>query len=348
MLRAIADARSEILLEMYRFGSDRTGQRFADALARRAAEGLRVCIVYDAVGSWEASNAVFEQMRAAGCVVHEYNPIAPWRRRFRLGVVNRRDHRKLLVVDGHVGFTGGVNIGDPWASNAEGGGNWRDDMIRIEGPAAGAMRDVFMHTFRVLDDTAQTHPMVTLESVDALPVQVLANDYYRKRRAIRRAYLRTIRNARRYIYVSNSYFVPDWTVRRTLAAAAARGADVRVLLPGTSDVPAVWWAGRALYGWLMKRGIRLFEWQPTILHAKSAVVDDYWSTVGTYNLDYLSWRTNLEINVAVQDQGLAAAMKSRFLEDLSHAVEVEPRAWGYRPLANRLLERLFFTFRRFL
>ena len=136
MLEAIEAAEREILLEMYWFGSDAVGRQFAKALSSRARAGLRVRVIYDAVGSVQSDGRMFARMRDAGCEVEQYNPIAPWRARFRIGVVNHRDHRKLLIVDRRVGFTGGVNLGNEWAPESAGGGGWRDDTIRIEGPAA--------------------------------------------------------------------------------------------------------------------------------------------------------------------------------------------------------------------
>ncbi|MFW6051768.1 MAG: phospholipase D-like domain-containing protein [Myxococcota bacterium] len=350
MLEAIAEARREILVEMYWFASDGTGWRFADALRARAREGVDVRVMYDAVGSWETDEGLFEAMRADGCAVEDYNPIAPWRRRFNLGVVNNRDHRKMLVVDGRVGFTGGVNLGDEWAPESEGGHGWRDDVIRIEGPAVRAMRALFEHTWQSMRGrgalTAEVGPQPPFEGGTA--VQVLADRRPGGSRAIRRAYLDRIRYARERIHITNSYFVPDRAVRRALADAASRGVDVRVLVQGESDLPAVYFAGRHAYDWLLRHGVRLYEWHGSILHAKSAVVDDRWVAVGTYNLDWRSWRFNLEIVVAVEDARVGRAMEERFRRDLAQSVEVELRNWRYRPLSDRALESFFHLFRKLL
>ncbi len=352
MLDAIAAAKNEILLEMYWFHSDRTGTVFADLLSDKAREGVRVQIIYDAVGSWEASESMFDRMRAAGCDVHQFHPIAPWRKRFRVGVVNRRDHRKILVVDGRVFFTGGVNLGDPWAPPSEGGEGWRDDMIRVEGPAALQARAVFLETW-----TALGRPVLPRgewrPSDDEIPgcesrVRVLTNFHRGDRVAIRREYLERIAAARRYVYIANSYFVPDRVVRRHLADAAERGVDVRVLVPGEGDVQAVFYAGRSLYDRLLSSGIGLWEWQRAVLHSKSAVIDDHWCTVGTYNLDHRSWRFNLEVNVAIRDAAVGRAMKARFEQDLSASVPVDPRTRRFRPLSERLLESFFYLFRKLL
>ena len=195
MLEAIAAAEREVLLEMYWFGSDRTGWRFAEALMEKARAGIPVDVIYDAVGSIEADGALFDALRDAGCRVLEYNPIAPWRQRFRLGVVNNRNHRKMLIVDRKIGFTGGVNIGDPWAPEEEGGEGWRDDMIRIEGPAVEFMRRIFLHGWKSTvggtPPRASEPPAEELEDGEAdARVRVLANHYFGERRAIRRAHVR--------------------------------------------------------------------------------------------------------------------------------------------------------------
>lgn len=356
MLAAIEGAQSEVLFEMYWFASDRTGLRFADALSRKAREGLRVCVIYDAVGSLDADESMFSAMREAGCDVRQYNPIAPWRQRFKFGLVNNRDHRKILVVDQHLAMTGGVNAGDPWAPESEGGLGWRDDMILIEGVAALRMRDVFLYTWRELGgrDLAPTRSEASVRESDARipeegsPVRVLASHYRAARAAIRRSYLEQIGLARSHIYITNSYFVPDRVIRRSLGAAIKRGVDVKVLLPGESDVPAVQYAGRRLYTRLMREGIELYEWQGTVLHAKTAVIDDRWCTVGTYNMDYRSWRANLEVNVAVEDHGVAAAMAARFRADIARSGKIDPHDFRFRPLSERLFEHFFYLFRKLL
>lgn len=351
MLQAIAGATEEILLEMYWFASDRIGTVFAEALAAKASEGVRVQIIYDAVGSWEASSSMFAAMREAGCEIHQFNPIAPWRKRFNVGVVNRRDHRKMLVVDGRILFVGGVNIGDPWAPIADGGQGWRDDMIRIVGPAAQNGRAIFNETWLTLGRPVRASDWrPSLESVPGADtrVRVLANFFRGDRVAIRREYLRQITRARKQICISNSYFVPDRQVRSQLAAAVRRGVDVKVLLPGESDLVAVFYASRRLYDWLMRHGITLWEWQGPVLHTKSACIDDAWCTVGTYNLDYRSWRFNLEVNVAVEDPEVSTAMRVRFEQDLERSTPVDPRNWRFRPVSDRLIESFFYLFRRLL
>ncbi len=346
MLRAIEKAEHEILLEMYWFGSDATGRSFAAALSEKARKGVSCCVTYDAVGSWGVDTRMFDEMRAAGCEVYAYNPLRFWHPRWRVG--NRRNHRKMLLIDGRLGMTGGVNLGDLWAAPARGGYGFRDDLICIAGPAVAQMRDIFVATFEGAPAGRRPLPASIVPSAEgASPVHVLANDLRRHRRLIENAYIAAIERARSRVLIENSYFIPSRSVRRALANAVARGVDVRVVLPFTSDVPAVTYATRKLYGRLLRQGVALYEWGQSILHSKIAVVDD-WCTVGTHNLDYRSWIYNLEINVTVEDPAVASKLQARIERDISESVRVDPRTWQYRPLFDRLLEEFFYRFRRLL
>lgn len=353
MLEAIAEAKREIVLEMYWFASDELGWQFADTLIAKAEAGVRVRVIYDAVGSIQSDNRMFARMREAGCRVEQYNPIAPWRARFRIGVVNNRDHRKLLVVDRQVGFTGGVNLGNEWAPESAGGAGWRDDTIRVEGPAAEQMCDVFEFGWRRIVEPLSfarpgLRPPVDVGHGEGSRVRVLANHYFRERRAIRQAYLCQIRSAQRSVCITNSYFVPDRQIRRLLSQAVDRGAQVRVIVPGKSDVPAVRHAARKLYGRQLEAGIQLYEWQGPILHAKTAIIDGRWCTVGTYNLDSRSLRFNLEVVAAIEDASVAGAMEERFNQDLEHTSPVSYEDWKRRPLHQRMLDDFFYRFHKLL
>lgn len=350
MLDAIRGAREQILLEMYWFDSDRAGRRFAEALVAAATRGVEVAVIYDAIGSIGADPAMFTELRRAGVHVVEFGPVAPWRRRFRLERLTRRDHRKILVVDGEVGFTGGCNIADAWLPLEEGGRAWRDDMVSVRGPAARGLLLSVLGIWRRIGGV----PLLRIPRTEAPPagdmrVSVLGEaSFLRERREISRAYLSEIYRAKKRAWISAAYFLPDRSVRHALGRAAARGVDVRVLMPGESDVELVRHASRATWGYLLRRGVRLFEWLPGILHAKSAVIDGRWSTTGTFNLDYLSLRSNLEVNVSVDDEVFGAAMEGAFLRDLEQSREIDRAAFRYRPLGERLLELVAYRFRKFL
>jgi len=349
MLGAIAAAQREILLEMYWFGSDRTGRRFAEALAERARAGIRVCVTYDAFGSFEADRAMFQGLRDAGCGVYEYNPVRLFRSRTTLAGLNRRNHRKLLIVDGEVGFTGGMNLGDPWAPGVDGGAGFRDDMVRVEGPAVRAMRDIMLAAYRGPHrEQALGADLGSDEPRGPCRVRVVANALRGDRRVIERAYMERIRVARSRVLITNSYFVPGRLLRRALTAAAQRVVTVRVLVPGLSDVPMMTYVMHRLYGSLLRRGVELYEWGGGILHAKTAVIDGEWCTIGTHNLDRRSWAYNLEVNVIVEDEALARDFETTHQRDLQGALRIDAREFRYRPLGARLLELFFYYFHRLL
>jgi cardiolipin synthase len=351
MLAAIEAAREQCLLEMYWFDSDTAGRRFADALRRAAERGVEVAIIYDAVGSFGADPAMFEELRAAGAHVRVFNPVAPWRRRFRLDYLTLRDHRKILVVDGEVGFTGGCNLAAVWLPIDDGGQGWRDDAVRVEGPAVRALASSVLRTWHALGGS----PLRRMRAYGdghgtsgGQSVRVLAESYFRSRREISRAYIRELYAAKERAWIRNAYFIPDGNVKRALGRAARRGVDVRILMPEEIDVGVVRHASRSNWGYLLRHGVRLFEYQAGVMHAKSAVIDGRWSTIGTFNLDYLSLRSNLEINVSVRDPGFGRTMEASFLRDLDQSREIDRPAFTFRPLGDRLLELLVYRFRKLL
>jgi cardiolipin synthase A/B len=355
MLAAIAAAEHQILLEMYWFGSDVVGRRFAAALGAAAQRGVQVAIIFDAVGSVGASEEMFAQLRQAGAQVIEYNPIAPWKRRFRLSRLTRRDHRKILVVDGKTGFTGGINIADYWLPLDDGGAGWRDDMVRIDGPAVAGLSDCFALVWArlrgsqlSLPGTPAARPSDSPRRARLPAIRVLGQTFLRTQRQISRAYLHYLRRAEQRIFIANSYFVPDRRVLRALARAARRGVDVRIIVPGQSDVDIVRHASRAVWGRLLRAGVRIFEWEESVLHAKTAVVDGLWSTIGTFNFDYFSLRMNLEVNVSVLDARFASRLEASFLEDVELCREVYLADFRFRSLGQRLLEYLAYRLRKFL
>ena len=354
MLEAIAQARRQVLLEMYWFDSDRIGRRFAEELSRAVKRGVEVAIIYDSVGSIGADRAMFAALEAEGARVLEYNPVAPWRRRFQLSFssLSTRDHRKILVVDGTVGFTGGINLARQWAPVEEEGGGWRDDMVRIAGPAVNGLSHCFHRVWRRHELPRIQHlhaePPAVAAGERLLSVRILGERYFRHRHQIATDYASRVYAAKKNVYISNSYFVPDASVRRALVRAARRGVDVRVIVPAHSDVEPVKFAGRAQYSKLLKAGVRIYEWQDGMFHAKTAVIDGEWSTTGTFNFDYMSLRYNLEVNASVLDTGLASEFERSFRDDLLGSREIELREVELRSLSDRLLENGFYRLRKFL
>ena len=345
MLEAIAGARREILLEMYWVEPDAVGERFRDALAARAAAGVRVCVIYDAVGSMGITPAWWRPLFTAGGRAVEYHSISPLDPRFRLARVEMRDHRKMLVVDGADGFTGGINLAKPWLTVPEGGEGWRDDVLQVRGDATQELRSLFFRTWRKLTKEAPPLDVRPLSRRHRRPVWVLVSQW-RMRRSIHREYVTRIATARRCVDVANSYFVPDRRVRAALFNAVGRGVRVRVLVPTKSDVAIVQYATEALFDTLLRHGVELWALSGTMLHAKTAIIDDAFTTIGSYNLDERSWRKNLEVNLAVEDEGFARHVRAWFEQDLARSTRIDLVSWRDRSYARRGAEWAAYAMRR--
>ena len=348
MLQSIEAAQSWIWLEMYWFDSDAVGKRFFDALTDRASRGIEVFVLYDALGSFGTDTARFEQLIQAGARVAAFNPVRPFAHRFRLGKLTRRNHRKLLIVDGEVAFTGGVNLAQQWASEEEGGESWRDEIVEIRGPVLAELERAFRESWRHTCGQRLTERQVDATPVGRSSVAVLTQAGVLRRHQVLAAYLVRLRSARQRVFVCHAYFLPNASLRRALMRAARRGVDVRVIVPARCDVELVRLGSRAIWGRLLRAGVRIFEWQPTILHSKMAVVDRAWATVGSYNLDYLSARRNRELNVAILDPEFAGHADDILEAALAECTEVDPVIHRYRPLWARTIEHVLYWFRAWL
>lgn len=349
MLEAIEGARRFVSLETYIYQPDRIGTRFRDAMAAAARRGVEVRVIFDSVGAFETTDGFWKVLRDAGGETVEFHRIAHWRRRWP-DQLNRRDHRKVLVVDGEIGFCGGINIHDQALPESEGGESWRDTHVRIVGPAVRELHRLFLRTwsYEAGRRPRGTHLLPQPAPAGDLNVRVVATHAARQRRDIHRAYLHAIRRSRRFIYLWNPYFIPDRAVRRALRNAVSRGVDVRVIVPARGDIAAVQFASRRLYAAAMRAGIRLFEWPEHVMHAKCGVIDGEWSTVGSYNLDHRSLLHNLELNVMVYGPRFGAQMVEMFHHDLESCAEVDRHTWQFRPLLDRILESFFYLFRYWL
>ena len=345
MLAAIAAGQREVLLEMYWIGDDAVGLRFREALVERARAGVRVCVVYDAVGSLAITPAWWRPLFEAGGRAVEFHSIWPLDPRFKLARLETRDHRKLLVVDGVTGFTGGINLAVPWLPPGDHVAPFRDDMVEVRGEAARELRSLFFHTWRKLTGERPGADVQALRRRRDRPVWVLASRW-RWRRGIHREYLVRINRARHRIDLANSYFVPDRSVRAALFRAVQRGVAVRVLVPLTSDVPIVQYAVEALFDTLLRRGVALWTLPGPMLHAKTAIIDERFTTIGSYNLDQRSWRKNLEVNLAVEDAAFARHVRLWFERDLDSATPVDLASWRRRSYARRSLEWASYAMRR--
>nr|HEX4315042.1 phosphatidylserine/phosphatidylglycerophosphate/cardiolipin synthase family protein [Kofleriaceae bacterium] len=354
MLAAIRGAAKTICLETYILVDDTTGDRFKSALLERAKAGVRVRVLYDAVGSLTLSTGWLGELREAGVDIVEFNPIAPWRARFQL---SHRDHRKVLVVDDAVAFTGGLNISNDYAAVADGGAGWHDMHCCLRGPIVADLARGFRRTWLRAGGASYPLPRGGTDVLgegfagDAPAgafVRLLENTGRRQRTAIRRAYLHVIKHARQHVLIQNAYFLPDRGLRRALARAARRGVDVRVLTPGRSDVKLVEWAGLYVMQRLAKRGVKFLLWNGPMMHAKTAVVDGTWSTIGSYNFDAQSRFNNLELTVEILDSAIGAALVREHDEDLANSTAYDPAAWSRLAWWRRAAAWIAFRLRRLL
>jgi cardiolipin synthase len=339
MLAAIRSAKKTINLEFYIYWDGSIGREFAQALAERSRAGVKVNVVLDAVGSAAMSRELIEFMQKNGIAVEWFHPL----RWYTLSRLNHRTHRKLLIVDGEVGFTGGVGIADEWLGDADRRDHWRETMVRVEGPVVTQMQFAFM------DNWIKSRGEL-LTGLDYFPrieprgdqsVQVMKSSPSEGSSAVKLLYVVSIVSAKKSIYISSAYFVPDRDTTRALEAAVRRGVDVRVIVPGAyTDVPVVRHASRFYYGGMLRRGVRIFEYQPTMMHAKTMVVDGVWSTIGSSNFDDRSFRLNDEVNVNIYDENIASQMEQIFFEDLARSEEISRKRWLKRPWFDRVKERV--------
>jgi len=318
-LDAIAAAERFIHFDSYIVHDDRTGSLFADALIARATAGVSVRVLFDWVGALRATpRAFWYRLEDAGIEVRAFNPPSPWRPLAWLS----RDHRKMLAVDGLVAFVSGLCVGDDWVGTADTPA-WRDTGVEIRGPAVA---DIHREFAEIWDTTGQPLPPEELPARDTLPprgeVALRVIGTSPATASMLRLDVLVAGLARRRLWITDAYFVGMPGYVQALTSAAADGVDVRLLVPGASDLPLVRTFTRAGYRGLLEGGVRVFEWNGPMMHAKSAVADDQWARVGSTNLNLLSWMGNWELDVAIEDPGFAADLARMFERDLTTATEV--------------------------
>ena len=344
---AIGGAKTRIDMESYEFDGAEGG-KFADLLLSKRAEGVEVALIYDSWGSMDTSRALFDRLRDGGVHVVEYHPLAPTP---SLPFdVNQRDHRKLLVVDGTIAITGGVNVSDVYenhrrAPDAEADPDtvsWRDTDVRIEGPVVGQFEAMFFKTWQAEKGDPLAVPPPPPAAVpgphDGALVQAIDGAPDDDHPLIYRTLMVAFALARSSVHLTTGFFVPPPDMETALEDAARRGVEVEIVVPALTDSDESLAAGRAKYADLMTAGVRIFERQRATLHAKTAVIDGTWSTVGSSNLDWRSVVFNNEIDAVIIDPGFGAAMEAMFADDLARSVRIDPAAWDRRPLGERLRE----------
>jgi cardiolipin synthase len=346
MLAAIRTATNNINIEMYIFSDGPIGRKFADALIERQRHGVQVNLSYDSLGSSGTSDALFDRMKATGIAVMEYRPINPFEARLPW-TFGHRDHRKMLVVDGRVAFTGGINISEVYASGPSGievkeapsSEYWRDTDIEVQGPAVAQFQKIFITQWNY-----QKGP--PLKPCDYFPkldkqggriVRVISSVPQRFS-LIYVTLISAVVHARTNVYFTDAYFAPDHQMLDALEHAAKRGVDVRLLIPSQADEPLIVSAARSHYAALLKAGVKIYEWQGQMLHAKTGTIDGVWSTVGTSNLDWWSIARDNELNAIILSHSFGDEMQQTFFDDLENSKEIRRDEWEHRGLKERLKE----------
>jgi len=337
MLEAVEGAQRSITIEAYIYWAGEVGLLFAGALAERAKAGIPVKILLDAIGSASIGRDILDTLADAGCQVAWYNPIH-W---YTLGRFNNRTHRKSLIVDGQIAFTGGAGIADQWLGNAQDADHWRDIQIRIEGPAVTPLQTGFAHNWQVTTGELLSGDIYypTIDPGGPLRAQTLMSSPETGGSIVRTVYYLSMVCARKSIVIANSYFVPDPVALDTLIDAKRRGIDVRIMVAGIRNDN---WIARhnsvRLYGRLLEAGIEILEYNHTMLHHKTMTVDGLWTTIGTTNFDNRSFAHNEESNVCVYDRGLARELERIFHEDARLCERVDIEDWKRRGVFDRIQE----------
>jgi len=342
MLSAIRAAKRRVSFETYIFKAGKMAEEFTSAFEDAARRGVRVNIVVDAVGGNGMDDEHIKRLEAAGCRIAAFN--APsW---YSLEEVNYRTHRKVLVVDGQVAFTGGVGIDDQWMGNAQSKEHWRDTMVRIEGPLARLMEGGFYENF--VEAAGETTPElddVTPDTDQEGAAFVVRSSPTGGANDLKRLYLLALASARQTVTITTPYFVTDESSRWALEDAVKRGVKIRLVLEGDiTDAMPVKYASRKHYEQLMRLGIEIYEYQPTMMHTKTFIVDGTWSMFGSANFDNRSLELNDELNVAVSNRDLATRLLADAEQDIKNSRRLDLDTWGKRPFISKVREQFWASF----
>jgi cardiolipin synthase A/B len=339
MLAAIERAEHSITIEAYIYWEGDIGRQFAEALAAKSRQGLHVKVLLDAIGSSSIGEDILKLLSNAGCEIAWYHPI----RWYTLSRYNNRTHRKSLIIDGRVAFTGGAGIADHWLGDAQDPDHWRDTQMRVEGPGVAPLQAAFaqnwLETTGELVNGRAYYPVP--EPAGDVDVQVALSSPETGASAVRIMYYLSIICARRSIYIANPYFVPDQVAHDILVDAKKRGVDVKVMVAGRcNDSRLARYNSTRLYGDLLRCGVEIFEYQRTMLHQKVMIVDGTWATVGTTNFDNRSFSHNAENNVCFTDRAAVAHLTRSFGDDLKACERVELKTWRRRPVWMKGFEKV--------
>ncbi len=334
MLRAIDGARNTVTFETYIYWRGNIASQFADALSKKAREGLSVKVLLDWVGSIPMDEGLVKRMQEAGVEVVRFRPVH-WH---TLDRVNNRTHRKLLIVDGRIGFTGGVGIGDEWNGDARSPEEWRDNHYRVEGPAVSELQAAFAEHW--LEATGELlmgdrfFPVIQPSGENEAQVVVSSTH---QRNVMHLMLMTALAAAERKIRIGTPYLVPDALARQQLLEARRRGVEIEIIVPGSvTDARIVQKASRHFWGELLEAGIKIYEFQPTMYHCKLVILDDVWTSIGSTNIDERALRLNDEANINFYDRGFTASQIALFEADLQRSRPYTLRRWQERPVAEKL------------
>ncbi len=340
MFRICSGARETIDLEQFIFSDDDIGRRFVEILRERARAGVKVRVLCDTVGSWTLyTSRLPGLMRKDGVEIRFVNIVSPWR-------INNffswffRDHRKILVADGKVGFTGGIGLRDDMH-------DWRDTHILVQNEIVNEMLFAFNEMWaQTADKDIISRIKKARQNVRGF--QFITNSPHFHKRFLYHSIIDALWGAQKYAYLTTPYFVPDRRLIRVLKLAVKRGAEVKIILPDKVPEPFVGWASRSYYEAMLRAGVKIYEYRKNFLHGKTIVIDDKWATVGSFNLDSLSFLYNYEANIVSTDTSLVKTLKSHFIHDLANTEEIMLDTWLQRPRIQKLREILVKPIRRFL
>lgn len=338
MIEAIQSARDHVHMQFFIFRSDASGERFIDALCACARRGVQVRFLYDSVGSYSLSSSLLRKLTAAGGRAQAFLPILNPLYRFR---INLRNHRKIVVVDGRIGFTGGLNIGDEYLGLSKKFGHWRDTHMRIEGEGVHGLQRVFLEDWHFATEDAahgeRYTPRFEKPPGSAL-VQVVHSGPDSLYKAIRETYFAGILHARKRVWIASPYFIPDGGLKDALSLAAWSGVDVRLLGLFRPDKWLPFLAARFYWTDVLAAGVKVYQYTPGMMHSKFMLVDGEWASIGTANMDNRSLYLNFEVNYSLYDQPAIAELEEHFLNDLDRSIRVDPRVFNERPFVSKLAE----------
>jgi cardiolipin synthase len=358
MFKVVENASNHINIETYIMEDieDETGRKLADLMLQKQAEGVQVNLIYDSVGSYTTPAAFFQRLRDGGIQVVEFNPINPLKTRGKWRLA-KSDHRKILIVDGKVAITGGINISQVYSSSLSGRGDkeavqmpWRDTDVQIEGPAVAEFQKLFFDTWQNQKGAKlpERNYFPALKEDGQALVGVLGSTPGEANRLTFIMYVAAITFAENSLHMTNAYFVPDRQTVEALTDAAKRGVDVKIILPGTTDSSLAQFAGEYFYSGLLKSGVKLYKRRNVLLHAKTLVIDGIWSTVGSTNMDFWSFSSNDEVNAVILSREFAITMEEMFARDLAESDQVRWEEWKKRPLSLKVKAWFSHLFARWL